>query len=348
MPFGKRLQLFLTYYVVAWIGLGLSVFYDFFSAQSKIIDTTLSPYLPFISDTPQLLHLNVFALILLCCVVSIIPTILLLFFKNRLSFVLIIFCSISGVLGWSWAVQQFNIFIPVFYVFESVVVGTLIGVFLKMIYSSVEKDFLRAAFTQFVSEDMLKELLKDPNKLRLTSKEYEITVLFLDIRGFTAFSEKKSPAIVVTRLNELLDIVTKVIIQHDGTVDKYIGDAVMAFWGAPSADKKQATKACKAAIEICKKIEKETDFKVGIGINFGKAIIGNIGSSKRFDYTAIGDTVNTASRIEGLTKSLEQHIIVSESVVEKIKAEQGSIKTEDLGQVLVKGKNVKIHVHGIK
>jgi adenylate cyclase len=293
-------------------------------------------------------QLTVWVMIALCCVIAVIPTFVLLVFKNRLALLVITLLTFLGVGGWWWAIQQYNLMAPVFYLGESILVGLLVGIFLKMIYSSVEKDFLRAAFSQFVSEDMLRELLRDPNKLRLTSKEYEITVLFLDIRGFTAFSEKKSPAIVVTRLNELLDIVTKVIIKHDGTVDKYIGDAVMAMWGAPAADKKQATKACQAALEIREQIEKETDFKVGIGLNFGKAIIGNIGSSKRFDYTAIGDTVNTASRIEGLTKTLGQNILISEAVMEKVKAEKGSFNAEDLGQVLVKGKNQKLHIFGLQ
>jgi adenylate cyclase len=271
----------------------------------------------------------------------------LLIFKNRLAFISLVLIFVLSGVGWWVSLQHFHLIFPLVYALGSFAIGIIVGVFLKMIFSSAEKDFLRAAFTQFVSEDMLRELLRDPDKLRLTGKEYDITVMFLDIRGFTAFSERKSPAVVVNRLNELLDIVTHIIIENDGTVDKYIGDAVMAFWGAPAADKKQASKAVKAALEIRKKIEEETDFQVGVGINYGRAIIGNIGSTKRFDYTAIGDTVNTASRIEGLTKSLGQSIVVSEAVIEKIKKEDGYITAEDLGRVLVKGKNTKLHVYGI-
>lgn len=346
MPRGKRFQLFLAYYVLAWLGIGASIYFNVFASQSDLVNTYLSELMH--TDLAYVDQVMVWGVILICCIVSVIPTLILLVFKNRLALLVITLLSVLGVAGWWVGVHQYNLMVPILYLGESLIVGLLVGIFLKMIYSSVEKDFLRAAFTQFVSEDMLRELLKDPNKLRLTSKEHDITVLFLDIRGFTSFSEKKSPAIVVTRLNELLDIVTKVIIQYDGTVDKYIGDAVMAMWGAPAADKKQATKACKAALEIREKIEKETDFDVGIGINYGHAIIGNIGSSKRFDYTAIGDTVNTASRIEGLTKSLGHNILISEAVMEKVKEEKGSFPADDLGQVLVKGKNQKLHVYGLK
>lgn len=346
MNLNQRLRLFITYYAVVWIAIGLSVYYDVFAAQSQLAEAPLIGFIQIVSG--ELTHLPSLWVTAICFGASLLPALILLTFKNRLSLILLIFVLICGGVGWWVVLQQQHIILPLVYTLGSFGIGILVAVLLKMIYSSAEKDFLRAAFTQFVSEDMLKELLRDPEKLRLTGKEYNITVLFLDIRGFTAFSEKKSPAIVVNRLNELLDIVTHIIIDNDGTVDKYIGDAVMAFWGAPAADKKQATKALKAALEIRKKINEDTDFQVGVGINYGKAIIGNIGSTKRFDYTAIGDTVNTASRIESLTKSLGQSIVVSEAVMKKVEAEQGNFEVEDLGQVLVKGKNTKLHVFGLK
>lgn len=346
MPFQKRLELFVLYYLVAWVGIGLSVFYDVFAVQAQFVEGTLASIIQFRAG--DLSRLPIGWIVGLCFAFSLLPALILLTFKNKTSFILLVLSIVFSGIGWWVALQNYHLIFPLVYVAGSFGIGIVLSVLLKMIYSSVEKDFLRAAFTQFVSEDMLKELLRDPDKLRLTGKEHDITVLFLDIRGFTAFSEKKSPAIVVNRLNELLEIVTHVIINHDGTVDKYIGDAVMAFWGAPAADKKQATKAIKAALEIRRKIESETDFKIGVGINYGNAIIGNIGSTKRFDYTAIGDTVNTASRIEGLTKSLGASIVVSESVLQKVKEEKGNFETVDLGQVLVKGKNTKLHVYGVK
>lgn len=345
MPLGQRVRLFLLYYAIVWAAIIFSVFFDVFSAQTQLIDARLSEWLQINLLSGS--HVNVWGAMILCVFISLIPSLVLLKFKNRISLILLLFILFCGVLSWWIAFTQYDLVLPFFYSLASFGTGLLVAIFLKMIYSSVEKDFLRAAFTQFVSEDMLKELLKDPNKLRLTGKEHSVTVMFLDIRGFTAFSEKKSPAIVVNRLNELLEIVTHIIIQHDGTVDKYIGDSVMAFWGAPAADKKQATKACQAALEIKKKIESDTDFRIGVGLNFGKAIVGNIGSSKRFDYTVIGDTVNTASRIEGLTKSLGHSLVISESVLEKVKEEKSHFETTDLGLVLVKGKNQKLHVYGL-
>ena len=240
MPLGQRIRLFLLYYVVTWGGLIFATLVNFFGAQATLLDEKISH--TFNLNLTQADRLEVWWVILIVIIASLLPSLILLTFRNKMSLVLISFLLVLSVIGWWVAYQQFGLNFPFFYTLSSFGVGLLVGIFLKMIYSSTEKDFLRAAFTQFVSEDMLKELLKDPNKLRLTGKEHEVTVMFLDIRGFTAFSEKKSPAIVVNRLNELLDIVTHLIIKHDGTVDKYIGDAVMAVWGAPTADKKQATK----------------------------------------------------------------------------------------------------------
>lgn len=345
MPFNKRFQIFIFYYAIVLILIGLSVFYNVFGAQSQLFENAISNFIQLRSG--ELVTLPVWGVMVVSFFFALVPSFILLSFKNRTALFLLIISLLLGAGSWWWALQQTHVIYPLVYSLGSFGIGTIMGVFLKMIFSSAEKDFLRQAFSQFVSEDMLKELLRNPDKLRLTGKEHDITVLFLDIRGFTAFSEKKSPAIVVNRLNELLEIVTQVIVNHDGTVDKYIGDAVMAMWGAPAADKKQATKAIKAAIEIRRKIESDTDFKVGVGINYGKAIIGNIGSSKRFDYTAIGDTVNTASRIESLTKSLGQSIVVSESVLKKVHAEKSEFDVKDLGQVMVKGKQQKIHVFGL-
>lgn len=347
MTFYQRAQLLLTYYIVLWLGLTGIFVINFFEPQANQLLSVLDQNVP-IFTSEAISSLEFYPSLLSIFAASLIPSFFLLVFKNRTALILMVFALVGMMVAMANLITKYQLMPPIFYILLSYGLGILIAILLKMIFSSTEKDFLRAAFSQFVSEDMLKELLRDPGKLRLTGKEYNITVMFLDIRGFTSYSEKKTPAIVVARLNELLEIVTSIIIKNDGTVDKYIGDAVMAMWGAPAADKKQATKAVKAALEIKQKIESETDFSVGIGINYGKAIVGNIGSTKRFDYTAIGDTVNTASRIEGLTKSLGQSIVVSKSVVEKVETETGKYSFEGLGQVLVKGKNTKLRVYGVK
>jgi len=345
MKLSHRINLFIAYYIFVFLALVPLVYFDVLKAQSEAVNYWFDQWAGFSSG--ELRTLEVSIIIALTLVSSVIPAAVLILFKNKVALPILAMLLLLAI-GASYIVaQQYAVLLPFVYILIGIGAGLLTGVYLKMIYSSTEKDFLRAAFSQFVSEEKLKELLRDPNKLRLTGNEHDITVMFLDIRGFTSYSEHKSPAIVVHRLNELLEIVTHIIIKNGGMVDKYIGDAVMAIWGAPSADKKQASKACKAALEIKQIIESETDFKIGVGLNYGNAIVGNIGSSKRYDYTAIGDTVNTASRIEGLTKSLGEGIVVSESVIDKLHNEKVQFHFNDLGEVVVKGKNIKLHVYGL-
>ncbi len=156
----------------------------------------------------------------------------------------------------------------------------------------------------------------------LTGKALEITVLFSDIRGFTTLSEKRTPEEIVSLLNAYFSIQVEIIFRHGGTLDKFIGDAIMAFWGAPQDDPQHAEHAVAAAMEMEQSLlrfkaglgEDGKDFDVGIGIHTGKAVVGFIGSDARLDYTAIGDTVNLSSRIEGLTKGVARILVSSDTV----------------------------------
>ena len=178
-------------------------------------------------------------------------------------------------------------------------------------------------------------------------------MLFSDIRGFTSISEKTTPRELVRILNTYFSSITKKIIENDGVLDKYIGDAIMAFWGAPIPEPKQADKAVKAALEMLEELKKiniqflasgDPEIKIGIGIYTGKAIVGNIGSEHRFDYTAIGDTVNIASRIEGLTKEYKTEIIIGESTKNKL-TENFSVTL--LGKTNVKGKLEEVTIYSV-
>jgi adenylate cyclase len=156
----------------------------------------------------------------------------------------------------------------------------------------------------------------------LSGKARDITVLFSDIRGFTTLSEKHSPEEIVSLLNRYFSLQVEVIFRHGGTLDKFIGDAIMAFWGAPQDDPQHAQHAVAAALEMEQSLlrfkaelgEDGKDFDVGIGIHSGKAVVGFIGSEARMDYTAIGDTVNLSSRIEGLTKGVARILVSSDTV----------------------------------
>lgn len=156
----------------------------------------------------------------------------------------------------------------------------------------------------------------------LSGQAREITVLFSDIRGFTTLSEKRSPEEIVSLLNRYFSLQVEIIFRHGGTLDKFIGDAIMAFWGAPQDDKHHAEHAVAAALEMEQTLlrfrtelgEDGKDFDVGIGIHTGKAVVGFLGSDTRMDYTAIGDTVNLSSRIEGLTKGVARILVSSDTV----------------------------------
>ncbi len=214
-----------------------------------------------------------------------------------------------------------------------------------------EKKKVSSAFSKYVAPSVIDEIMKDPEKLKLGGTKREITVFFSDIRGFTSLSEKLSPEKLVSLLNEYLSEMTKIIMESDGVVDKYIGDAIMAFWGAPLKQPDHAVLAVNAALKMAENLEslnKEfhkkgyPKIKIGIGVNTGEAVIGNMGSYERFDYTAMGDTINLGSRLESLTKEYGVQIIISDSTKKKIG--KGFV-TRKLDKVKVKGKNKPVEIY---
>lgn len=178
-------------------------------------------------------------------------------------------------------------------------------------------------FNRFLDPRVVQSLVAHgETQQSLSGRAREITVLFSDIRGFTTLSEKHSPEEIVSLLNRYFSLQVEVIFRHGGTLDKFIGDAIMAFWGAPQADPQHAAHAVAAALEMEQCLQRfkaelgeaGKDFDVGIGIHTGKAVVGFIGSNTRMDYTAIGDTVNLSSRIEGLTKGVARILVSSDTV----------------------------------
>jgi len=196
-------------------------------------------------------------------------------------------------------------------------------------------------FEKYVSPYIIKKIIKQ-KKLKLGGERQEVTILFSDIRGFTTISEKNQPEKVVKMLNDYFNTATKIIQKNEGAVDKFIGDAIMALFNAPVKNTSHADNALKTAIQMQKEFKKQ-NINAGIGINTGDAIIGNIGSSKVMDYTAIGDAVNTASRIQALAKTGE--IIITDSTYNKLKLNKPKTTTR---LVTVKGKEKPIKIHVIK
>ena len=183
-----------------------------------------------------------------------------------------------------------------------------------------QKKQLRNAFGTYVSSTVVNKIMEDPKSLMLGGTKKVLSVLFSDIRGFTTYSENMDPQQVVSIINKYLSAMSEPVLAHEGTIDKFIGDAIFAIFGAPLDNSDHATEACEVALEMMIKLKEVNlelihdgfgPLKIGIGINTGEMTIGNIGSSKRFDYTAIGDAVNLGSRIEGLTKHFNVPILVS-------------------------------------
>jgi len=215
--------------------------------------------------------------------------------------------------------------------------------FYRALVEEKEKRKVRSAFGQYLSPEVIRRLLVNPQLV--DPRKTDITVMFSDIRGFTTISEKLDAQELALFLNGYLSDMTRIVFRTQGTLDKYIGDAVMAFWGAPYEDPGHAARACTAALsmmqrvrELQKKWEAEGKPKldIGIGLNSGVASVGNMGSSLRYGYTALGDTVNLSSRLEGLNKDYGTHVIVNESTYAAVK-DDGFLFRE-LDVIRVKGK----------
>ena len=212
----------------------------------------------------------------------------------------------------------------------------------------------KALFSRYVSADIVEQLMADPAQMALGGKKQLVTIMFSDIRGFTAFSENKDPVDVIQRLNEYLTAMTESILKHGGTLDKYLGDGLMAFFGAPIFYPDHVERAVAAAREIQQKVselnrkweaEGEVPLLVAVGINTGPAVVGNVGSPERMDYTLIGEDVNLASRVEALTKLFSTLVLVSERSYNLLP--EGPVKDSlaYAGEELVKGFTHPIKVY---
>lgn len=221
------------------------------------------------------------------------------------------------------------------------------------LYESREKSFLRHAFSHYLSQSIIEEIVNDPNSLKLKGEKRTLTVLFSDIRSFTTFSENHTPEEVVNMLNEYLDYMTEIIFKYNGTLDKYVGDEIMAVYGAPSRviQEDHAARALftslemmEVLVELQKKwiMEGNQPVDIGIGFNSGEMIVGNMGSRKHFDYTVIGDNVNLGARVEAATRQYTNHIIFTEFSLEYIK---DLCEYRYLDSVKVKGKNKPVCIY---
>lgn len=207
------------------------------------------------------------------------------------------------------------------------------------------------SFRRYVPAELVRELIQTKQEARISGQRKNITVFFSDIEGFTEISEQLTPNELTSQLSEYLNEMTKIILKHHGTVDKYIGDAIMAFWNAPLDMPGHATHACEAALECQQRLKEmaitwqqngRRPFRTRIGINTGDIIVGNIGSEERFSYTVIGDAVNLASRLEGLNKAYGTHVIISQNTFNQL---PDDFATRRLDYVVVKGKSEPVAIY---
>ncbi len=219
--------------------------------------------------------------------------------------------------------------------------GDLVKSFNRMASELKKKEILKGVFNRYVSPDVADEILKDPERIRLGGERRVITVFFADIRGFTAFSSSMSPEEIVELLNRYFTLITETIFRFEGTIDKFIGDAVMGVFGSPIQSDRHLEQGIKAAVAVKKATERVnasraarnlTPINVGIGLDSGTVIVGNMGSHLRMDYTAVGEAVNIASRLTGLARGGE--ILVAEAVYNAV---SDNVLAQRMPEVPIKG-----------
>jgi len=253
----------------------------------------------------------------------------------------------------SYILWQNKIAFPFFINLIALTIVLVVRSFYKWYQTEMEKRRLYKIIQNRFSPQVVAAIMHDPKLLRLGGERREVTVLFSDIRNFTTISESIAPETLSLLLHEYFTEMTEEVLATDGVLDKFIGDAVMAFWGAPIKQTDQADRALRAAQGMLRRLKilqekwvlKNLPFvDIGIGIHSGLATVGNMGSEKRFDYTVIGDTVNAASRLEGLNKEYKTHLIISEATLKKLSI---PVQSKSLGEVLVKGKTQGINIFEI-
>ena len=245
--------------------------------------------------------------------------------------------------------------LPVLPPLATLALGHVGSVTYQVLVEQREQRWIRRAFMQYVPPAVVRELARNPAALVFGGRRRVLTVLFADIRGFTTFSERHTPEEVVDTLQEYLTAMVEIVFRHHGTLDKFIGDAIMAFFGAPFDNPDHALSACRAAVEMAALLEQLNDkwraegrdpLQAGFGIATGEVLVGNFGSTQRFTYTVIGDQVNLAARLESLNKehAASRHVIISEGTYQAVHAH---VTARPLGSVTVRGKYQAVEIYDL-
>ncbi|MCF7845699.1 MAG: adenylate/guanylate cyclase domain-containing protein [Candidatus Peribacteraceae bacterium] len=271
-------------------------------------------------------------------IVFIASTLLLLgvlFFSSSLAVTLILFAS-SIVAEFLAAVLAFQngVLLPFGFLFGGTFTVLVVALAYRYFGEGAELRYLQQAFSHYLAPELVRKIENDPNALGLRGAKRELTIFFSDLENFTKISEKMSPVALVRLLDNRLGAITKAVLASGGTLDKFIGDAVMAFWNAPLKSSDHAILACRAALATQEVLAGRSP-RVRIGIHTGPAVVGNLGLSTRFNYTAVGDAVNLASRLEGVNKIYGSRILISGETYERVK---NKFLARPLDRVVVKGR----------
>jgi len=251
----------------------------------------------------------------------------------------------------SLAFSQFRLLIPFATPLIALALATFGHVSYQVVVEQREKKLIRQTFQQYVAPSVVDKMLSLGELPSFGGERKELSVLFSDIRNFTRFSEAHEPEVVAARLSEYLSEMVEIIFRQGGTLDKFVGDAIMAIYGAPYYFEDHAERACRTALEMQQRLkelqkgwpdEPFARFNIGVGINTGKMIVGNLGSRQLFDYTVIGDEVNLASRLEGANKEYETGIIISESTCRQISA-KALVRELDLVRLVGRSQAIRIY-----
>ena len=255
--------------------------------------------------------------------------------------------------AFSYALFVAGYILPLATVVFAFILSYVTAIFEAYMTEGHQKRYLKSAFKQYLSPAVIENLIANPEKLNLGGEEREITAYFSDVQGFTSISEKLTPKELTDLLNKYLSAMTDIILAHGGTIDKYEGDAIIAFWGAPTNQPDHAKRAVDAALACQKKLREMQDeltrvtgkpFVQRIGLNTGKAVVGNMGSRSRFDYTMMGDTVNLASRLEGINKQFGTFTMCSEATMKSALTNGCELNFRPLANIAVVGKKEGVQV----
>lgn len=272
--------------------------------------------------------------------------------RNGIQTALVFAASTALFIALGFGAYHFGWWWPMIFTFFSLLVGQIAAVVLNYLTEGKQKRFIQGAFKQYLSGEVVDQLVENPGALKLGGEKRELTMFFSDLKGFSTFSEKLEPQALTALMNEVLSDACDIIMEGEGgTLDKFIGDAIVAFWNAPVSQQDHALRAVCSAIKIQRHLTARADeFKakaggipviMRIGLNTGEVVVGNMGSRQRFNYTMLGDAANLASRLEGANKAFGTHIMVAEPTWNLL---GGAVPGREIGLVRVIGRAAPVKV----